>query len=138
VNFDDELLMSAAIHRRWEQYYRPIWIRRRDGGRIWSWNFAAFFLGWMWLTYRQQYVAFLCEVGLAFAANKVSVMIGKPMIFVVWTAAIRILLGLLGNELLFWTIERDVGALRKSGATMEKAIQVLSKRFRTAADYKLW
>jgi hypothetical protein len=138
LSFDNELLMRAAIHRQWEEYYRPRWIRRRDGGRIWGWNFAAFFLGWMWLFYRQQHVTFLSEVALAYAARRVSVMMGKPMIFVAAAAMIHIVLGLLGTELLFWTVERDIAALQETDATMDKAIESVSMRYQTAADKKLW
>jgi hypothetical protein len=138
MELDREGLIGAAIHRRWHEYYRPIWRKRQETGQILSWNFAAFFLGWLWLSYRQQYVALLCEIGLAFAAKKLSLVTGKPAILIVWTVVVHVALGLLGNQLLFWTIERDIALLQQSGSTPDKIVAALLRKHRTMADNKLW
>ena len=138
MDLDLEQLVKEAIRRKWDEYYRPRWIQRRSTGRLLGWNFSAFFFGWIWLAYRQLYLAMAIEMALIYGARRAGVMMSAPALSFALALIVRAALGLLGNHLLFWTIERDVKSLDRAGASMDAAMSAVSRKFQTAADKKLW
>jgi Protein of unknown function (DUF2628) len=136
-----EEYMELAVGRRWESYYRARWRKLSADGRPVSWNWSAFVLGWPWLTYRKLYWFYLADWGVSYLVYTAAI---HRMILAVtylgFVLAVRMLLGLFGNFILFRSIERSVRDLRRSSATPEVIKQTLTSHFRTIADkkYKLF
>jgi hypothetical protein len=74
------------------------------------------------------------EMALMYGARKAGVMMSAPALSFALALVVRAALGLLGNQLLFWTIELDVKSLDRAGASMDAAMSAVSRKFQTAAD----
>ena len=83
-----------------EEYYLPILDSLIKEEKMFSWNWASFFFGPIWMMYRKMYSFGLTYIFLAVLCSNVFFQI-SPLLAVVLLFAAMVIVGMLGNFLYF-------------------------------------
>jgi Protein of unknown function (DUF2628). len=130
-------LARLAILRNWESYYRDRWGRHEAGAHGLDWNWAPAIFGTFWFLHRKlplaAFVSFF-PVGFIYALAKLQ--FGYEGFYGAFVS-IRVLEGIFGNRILFWSISSTIGKLESRAADDGEASRKMALRHQTLWDTRL-
>ncbi len=124
---------TQEVHCEDTQHYLNYFAKRDAGGRIFSWNWPAFFVGPIWMIYRKMYFyAFFYSALLIFFIPMTFVVLKSLKIFIpsenlefVISILLHILFTIFANAIYYNFAERSITKGKKTSGTVSEIRAVL-------------